>query len=151
MFNLVLYQPEIPSNTGNIIRLAANTGANLHLIRPLGFIWEDKKLKRAGLDYHQWSTVTLHNNWESYVTLFPDSKIWYIETSGTERYCDAHFHPGDTLVFGSETTGIPEHLLQTPNTVLRLPQCPPGRSLNLSNAVSIVLYEAWRQNNFKIL
>ncbi len=151
MFNLVLYQPAIPSNTGNIIRLAANTGANLHLIRPLGFIWEDKKLKRAGLDYHQWSVVMLHNNWESYVALFPNSKIWYIETSGTRRYCDIQFSPGDTLVFGAETTGIPEHLLQDPETVLQIPQCPPGRSLNLSNAVSIVLYEAWRQNNFKIL
>ena len=151
MFNIVLYQPEIPPNTGNIIRLCANTGCSLHLIEPLGFKLEDKQLRRAGLDYHEWADVKIHKNInELYEIMSCESKIYALSTKGTQPYHQADFKAGDYLIFGPETRGLPETYLAELDTkqVLRLPMLAHSRSLNLSNTVAIVTYEALRQNNF---
>jgi len=147
MFNIVLYQPEIPPNTGNIIRLCANTGCFLHLIKPLGFELEDKQLRRAGLDYHEWAEVKTYN---SINELKPDGTIYALSTKGNKNYHDAEFKPGDYLVFGPETRGLPDEYLKSlaVEQILRLPMLENSRSLNLSNTVAIVAYEALRQNNF---
>jgi len=149
MFNIVLYQPEIPPNTGNIIRLCANTGCDLHLIEPLGFALDDKKLKRAGLDYHEWADVKLYPALQS-VTLLPGAVNYAFSTRGRNSYHRANFKPGDNLVFGPETRGLPQSYLDTlnPENVLRLPMLENSRSLNLSNTVAVVVYEALRQNGF---
>ena len=148
MFNIVLYQPEIPPNTGNIIRLCANTGCCLHLVEPLGFDLIDKKLRRAGLDYHEWADVKTHPDLESACSL--EGNIYAISTHGTRLYTDAQLNAGDTLVFGPETRGLPDSYLQTvdQDRILRIPMLKNSRSLNLSNAVAVLVYEGLRQNNF---
>jgi tRNA (cytidine/uridine-2'-O-)-methyltransferase len=147
MFNIVLYQPEIPPNTGNIIRLCANTGCSLHLIEPLGFELEDKKLRRAGLDYHEWADVKIHASLDH----LQGTTAYALSTRGRKNYCDVDFQPGDTLVFGPETRGLPQNYLESlpPENVLRLPMLEQSRSLNLSNTVAVVVYEALRQTGFK--
>lgn len=149
MFNIVLYQPEIPPNTGNVIRLCANTGCFLHLIKPLGFKLDDKKLRRAGLDYHEWADITVHDqiaDIESTCT----GNIYAISTKGSRFYHDVKYKPGDTFVFGPETRGLPQPYLDllSDSNVLRLPMLADSRSLNLSNTVAIVTYEALRQSQF---
>ena len=147
MFNIVLYQPEIPPNTGNIIRLCANTGCYLHLIEPLGFKLEDKQLRRAGLDYHEWADIKTYNNIEE---LKPEQSVYALSTKGQKHYHQASFNTGDYLVFGPETRGLPEEYLNRleHDHILRLPMRQHSRSLNLANTVSIVTYEALRQNQF---
>jgi len=147
MFNIVLYQPEIPPNTGNIIRLCANTGCHLHLIEPLGFKLEDKQLRRAGLDYHEWADVKTYKSIEE---LHPQQPVYALSTKGKTHYHQAKFKAGDYLVFGPETRGLPvEYLHNLEKTqVLRLPMQANSRSLNLSNTVAIVVYEALRQQAF---
>jgi len=148
MFNIVLYQPEIPPNTGNIIRLCANTGCQLHLVEPLGFDLNDKKLRRAGLDYHEWADVKLHPDLTSACS--NAGKVYAISTRGTRSYTDASFNAGDTLVFGPETRGLPDNYLDSisQDRVLRIPMLKHSRSLNLSNAVAVLVYEGLRQNKF---
>lgn len=147
MFNIVLYQPEIPPNTGNIIRLCANTGCYLHLIEPLGFKLEDKQLRRAGLDYHEWADIKIYNSIEE---LKPEKSLYALETIAQKHYHQACFNAGDYLVFGPETRGLPEAYLKQlgRDHILRLPMLKHSRSLNLSNTVAIVTYEALRQNQF---
>ena len=149
MFNIVLYQPEIPPNTGNIIRLCANTGCHLHLIEPLGFKLEDKQLRRAGLDYHEWADVKTYQGIDE---LKPEAEaeVYAISTKGKRYYQQADFKAGDYLVFGPETRGLPASYLDSleEDNVLRLPMLEHSRSLNLSNTVAIVAYEALRQNQF---
>jgi tRNA (cytidine/uridine-2'-O-)-methyltransferase len=148
MFNIVLYQPEIPPNTGNIIRLCANTGCYLHLIEPLGFKLEDKQLRRAGLDYHEWADIKTYSCIEELKT--EHKPVYALSTKGQKHYHQASFSAGDYLVFGPETRGLPEDYLNKldKNHILRLPMRQHSRSLNLSNTVSIVTYEALRQNQF---
>ena len=151
MFNIVLYQPEIPPNTGNIIRLSANTGCSLHLIEPLGFKLEDKQLRRAGLDYHEWADVKLYKNIQQLsAILLPENSLYALSTKGEKPYHQANFKADDYLIFGPETRGLPDdYLTQLDSTqILRLPMLAHSRSLNLSNTVAIVAYEALRQNNF---
>jgi tRNA (cytidine/uridine-2'-O-)-methyltransferase len=152
MLNIVLYQPEIPPNTGNIIRLCANTGCKLHLIEPLGFELDNKKLRRAGLDYHEYAQVMTHSQLSA-ITDLDAGKVYAVSTRGTQIYTDAAFKPDDTLVFGPETRGLPQAYLDVlePERILRIPMLAHSRSLNLSNAVSIVVYEALRQNAFTSL
>lgn len=147
MFNIVLYQPEIPPNTGNIIRLCANTGCYLHLIEPLGFTLEDKQLRRAGLDYHEWADVKIYKTIDG---LTPEQAVYALSTKGQKHYHQANFKAGDYLVFGPETRGLPEDYLNSVDDehILRLPMREHSRSLNLSNTVAIVVYEALRQNQF---
>ena len=149
-FDVLLYEPEIPPNTGNIIRLCANTGARLHLIKPLGFAWEDSRLKRAGLDYHHLATVTLHDDLAQCLGTVNPSSVFACTTKATHRYTQAKFRAGDALLFGPETRGLPEHVLAEFDAEhkLRIPMQADSRSLNLANAVSIILYEAWRQLGF---
>lgn len=152
MFNIVLVQPEIPPNTGNIIRLAANTGCNLHLIEPLGFSMDDKHMRRAGLDYHEYADLKRHANWEAFLEseqpLF--NRLFALTTKGTRLVHTAQFLAGDYLVFGSETQGLSVELRESflPEQRIKLPMLPTQRSLNLSNAVAVTVYEAWRQNGF---
>lgn len=150
MFNIVLYQPEIPPNTGNIIRLCANTGAILHLVHPLGFDLDDKQLRRAGLDYAEWAKLYHYPDIESCLEKTGPGKNFAISTKGNNIYSNCHFNKGDTFIFGPETRGLPASFLESlpADQVLRIPMQAYSRSLNLSNAVSIILYEAWRQNNF---
>ncbi|MCM1512765.1 MAG: tRNA (uridine(34)/cytosine(34)/5-carboxymethylaminomethyluridine(34)-2'-O)-methyltransferase TrmL [Oxalobacter formigenes] len=153
MFHVVLVEPEIPPNTGNIIRLCANTGAKLHLIEPLGFPLDDAKMRRAGLDYHEFATIKVYRNWADFLGQNqPDpGRIFALTTCGTTCFADTAFKPGDFFVFGSETKGLAARLRESfpPAQRLYLPMRPNNRSLNLSNTVAIVVYEAWRQNNFK--
>lgn len=150
MLNIVLYQPEIPPNTGNIIRLCANTGFRLHLIEPLGFEMDDKKLRRAGLDYREFETVHLHASYDAYRAAHPNGRVWPISTKGKRCHSDALFNLGDTLLFGPETRGLPAEILSqfSPQGILRLPMLPHSRSMNLSNAAAVIVYEAWRQQGF---
>jgi tRNA (cytidine/uridine-2'-O-)-methyltransferase len=152
MFHIVLVEPEIPPNTGNVIRLAANTGCTLHLIEPLGFSMEDRLMRRAGLDYHEYTQVLRHPGWTAFLrTAQPDPlRMYALTTHGTQTVHDACFLPGDWLVFGAETRGLPPELRETfaPAQRLRLPMVPDQRSLNLSNAVAVTVFEAWRQNSF---
>ncbi|MCC2635550.1 tRNA (uridine(34)/cytosine(34)/5-carboxymethylaminomethyluridine(34)-2'-O)-methyltransferase TrmL [Ramlibacter sp.] len=152
MFHIVLVAPEIPPNTGNVIRLAANTGCTLHLVEPLGFSMEDKHMRRAGLDYHEYAEVRRHAGWDALLlSQRPDmARLFALSTRGTRRVHDVAFQPGDWLVFGSETSGLPPALLEAvaPAQRLRLPMRPGQRSLNLSNAVAVTVFEAWRQNGF---
>ncbi|MDH5361432.1 MAG: tRNA (uridine(34)/cytosine(34)/5-carboxymethylaminomethyluridine(34)-2'-O)-methyltransferase TrmL [Gammaproteobacteria bacterium] len=152
MFNIVLYQPEIPPNTGNIIRLCANTGMNLHLIEPLGFEMDDKRMRRAGLDYHEYARVQIHTNLQAFIDEVQPENIYACSTRGQRNYAEAAFQPNDALLFGPETRGLPQSVLDElgPEHVLRLPMKEQSRSLNLSNAVAIFAYEAWRQNNFEL-
>ncbi len=153
MFNIILYQPEIPPNTGNIIRLCANTGARLHLIEPMGFMLDDTRLRRAGLDYREMVDVARHINWECFMQANPGMCLWAVSTRGTTRYDQVQFCKNDGLLFGPETRGLPDNILQQAGQehVLRLPMQQSSRSLNLSNTVAIVLYEALRQLDFGTL
>ena len=152
MFHIVLVEPEIPPNTGNVIRLAANTGCSLHLIEPLGFSMDDKQLRRAGLDYHEYATVKRHADWAGFLQSEQPApqRLFALSTRGSARVHDTRFAPGDWLVFGSETKGLREPLHQSfaPPQCLRLPMLPGQRSLNLSNAVAVTVFEAWRQQGF---
>jgi tRNA (cytidine/uridine-2'-O-)-methyltransferase len=150
MFDVILYEPEIPPNTGNIIRLCANTGARLHLVKPLGFSLEDKQLLRAGLDYHEFATITVHESWADCLAAFNDHRLYAVSTKGTQRYDLVEYAKGDTFVFGPESRGLPTQILRSVSEqhCIRVPMVPGNRSLNLSNAVSVVLYEAWRQVGF---
>jgi tRNA (cytidine/uridine-2'-O-)-methyltransferase len=150
MFHVVLYQPEIPPNTGNIIRLCSNLGAGLHLIHPLGFELDDRRLRRAGLDYRECVGVREHPNWEAFANAQPGPRILACSTRGERIYAEVSFQAGDVLLFGPETRGLPQGVLEQfpPESRLRIPMLPNNRSLNLSNAVAVVLYEAWRQHGF---
>jgi tRNA (cytidine/uridine-2'-O-)-methyltransferase len=150
MLDVVLYQPEIPPNTGNIMRLCANTGARLHLIEPLGFRLEDPLLRRAGLDYREWASVRVHPSLDAYLDTCSPRRLYACSTRGTEAYTSAVFRPGEGLLFGPETRGLPQGVLDELPMEQRLfiPMQPGNRSLNLSNAVAIMVYEAWRQNGF---
>jgi tRNA (cytidine/uridine-2'-O-)-methyltransferase len=150
MFNVVLVQPEIPPNTGNVIRLCANTGATLHLVQPLGFPLDSSRMRRAGLDYHEFATMRVHASWQAFIETERPPRAWALTTRGTRAPHDAAFEPGDYLIFGSETAGLPADVLNsfTPEQRLRLPMRPDNRSLNLSNAVAVTVYEAWRQHGF---
>ena len=149
-FHIILYEPEIPPNTGNIIRLCANTGAQLHLIEPLGFLLDDRLLRRAGLDYHEYASLQTHANLAACLAQITPHQLWAFTTRGTYHPHQAHFCAGDALLFGPESRGLPLTLLESlPQTQrLRLPMRPQSRSLNLSNSVAVALYEAWRQLNF---
>lgn len=149
-FQIVLYQPEIAPNTGNIIRLAANTGAQLHLVRPLGFTLNDRTLARAGLDYHERAVLTVHDDWPACLAALGQRRLFAITTRGDARYDAAQFAAEDALVFGPETRGLPVEVLESFPVAqrLRLPMQAENRSLNLSNAVAVVVYEAWRQLGF---
>jgi len=151
MLNIVLFEPEIPPNTGNIIRLCANTGFALHLIEPLGFELDDKRLRRAGLDYREWQDAKVHSDWESFVTDEQPDRIFAISTKGQTRYTDVKYQPGDTLVFGPETRGLSTEFRNAlpPEHTLRIPMQAESRSLNLSNAAALIVYEAWRQLDFE--
>lgn len=151
MFNVVLFQPEIPPNTGNIIRLCANIGAALHLIEPLGFVMDDKRLRRAGLDYSEWVNVCTHKDYESFVQTVQPTRVFACSTHGKKYYSDVSYQAGDTFLMGPETRGLPKDLRESlpEERVIRIPMTPENRSLNLSNATSIIVYEAWRQLGFK--
>ncbi|MCP5184207.1 MAG: tRNA (uridine(34)/cytosine(34)/5-carboxymethylaminomethyluridine(34)-2'-O)-methyltransferase TrmL [Pseudomonadales bacterium] len=151
MFNVVLFQPEIPPNTGNVIRLCANTGVHLHLVHPLGFAWDDRRLRRAGLDYHEWARVSLHENWAACLAALGNSRLFAFTTRGDRPHHEVAYRSGDSLLFGPETRGLPEDLLATLPAAhrLRIPMQATSRSLNLSNAVAVAVYEAWRQQGFR--
>ncbi len=153
MFNIVLVEPEIPPNTGNVIRLAANTGCRLHLIEPLGFTMEDAQLRRAGLDYHEYAQVIRHASWQAFVNTETPSpeRLFALTTKGQTSVFDAKFQPGDWLVFGSETKGLSDAVRAVIDATkwLKLPMRDGQRSLNLSNAVAVTVFEAWRQNGFE--
>jgi tRNA (cytidine/uridine-2'-O-)-methyltransferase len=150
MIDIVLVHPEIPPNTGNVIRLAANTGARLHLVEPLGFSLDDKQLKRAGLDYHDLADTKIHSDWNTCSKVLAGRRMFALTTRAARNYSDVKFEDDDVLVFGAETAGLQQQMLdQFPNEMrLRLPMLPGNRSLNLSNAVAVVVYEAWRQLGF---
>lgn len=152
MFHVVLVEPEIPPNTGNVIRLCANTGAQLHLVEPLGFPLDDAKMRRAGLDYHDYATMKVHADWDAFLAAqSPDpQRMFAMTTHGSTPFANVAFRPGDIFVFGSETRGLAPELRNAfaPSQRIRLPMRPDNRSLNLSNTVAVVVYEAWRQNGF---
>ena len=150
MFNIVLFEPEIPANTGNIIRLCANTGAKLHLIEPLGFQLDDKKLRRAGLDYHEWADIKVHPDIDVFFKNESFNMVYALTTKGKQCYSDVQFQVDDVLLFGPETRGLPNSILNglSEQQRVRLPMLPESRSLNLSNTVAVTLYEAWRQIGF---
>ncbi|BCX81158.1 tRNA (cytidine/uridine-2'-O-)-methyltransferase [Methylomarinovum caldicuralii] len=150
MFDVVLLEPEIAPNTGNVIRLCANTGCRLHLIEPLGFDLEERKLRRAGLDYHDLTVVRVHRSYAAFLDAVAPHRIFAFTTKARRRHTQAAFEPGDALLFGPETRGLPPALLETfpEGRRLRLPMVPSSRSLNLSNAVAVAVYEAWRQQGF---
>ena len=151
MLHVVLFEPEIPSNTGNIIRLSANTGAQLHLIQPLGFSLDDKRLRRAGLNYHEWASLKTHVSFQAFAVEAAFTRLFAISVKGKRAYHEVAYREGDALLFGPETRGLPDDLRRHSlvDTVLRVPMQQTSRSLNLSNAVAIVLYEAWRQLGFR--
>lgn len=150
MFHVILHQPEIPPNTGNVMRLCANTGAALHLVGPLGFELEDRRLRRAGLDYREYAQVQVHASLASCAEALQWRRLLAFSTRGRSHYADCRYQPGDALLFGAETRGLPQAVLDglPPAQRLRLPMRPESRSLNLSNAVAVVVYEAWRQCGF---
>lgn len=150
LFHIVLFEPEIPPNTGNIIRLCANAGAQLHLVKPLGFALEDKQLRRAGLDYHEYTNLQVHDNWQACQAHLAGKRMFALTTKGSQIYTKVSFKQGDVFVFGPETRGLPEEVRNTfpPEQRLRLPMLANSRSLNLSNSTAILLYEAWRQLDF---
>ncbi len=151
MFNVILFQPEIPPNTGNVIRLCANTGSQLHLIRPLGFALDDKQLRRAGLDYHEYAQVRVHDTLEACLATLPGARLYAFTTKATLPYDKAQFRRGDAFLFGPESRGLPKAVLDglAPQQCLRLPMLPHSRSLNLSNTVALAVFEAWRQCGFE--
>lgn len=147
MLNIILYQPEIPPNTGNIIRLCANTGYRLHLIEPLGFVWDDKRLRRAGLDYHEFTEIQRHHDYAAFLASEQPTRLFALTTKGTPAHSDIQYQAGDYLLFGPETRGLPPEILDAmpPEQKIRLPMCPESRSMNLSNTVAVVVFESWRQ------
>ncbi len=147
MLNIVLYEPEIPANTGNIIRLCANTGFSLHLIEPLGFAWDDKRLRRAGLDYHEFTVVKHYTNFLTFLEEAQPSRLFALTTKGARPHSEVDYLVGDYLLFGPETRGIPQTILENlpAEQRIRIPMQAHSRSMNLSNAVSVVVYESWRQ------
>lgn len=151
MLDIILYQPEIPPNTGNIIRLCANTGYSLHLIEPLGFDLDEKKVRRAGLDYHEMAKVQRHASLQSYVEQNPNKRIFACTTKGKAYFTDTQFQPGDALLFGPETRGLPNDIIESMPEAqrLRIPMLPDSRSMNLSNSVAVFVYESWRQLGFE--
>ena len=151
MLDVILYQPEIPPNTGNIIRLCANTGARLHLVKPLGFSLEDKQLVRAGLDYHEFATLNVYETWSECAERFKDRRLFAVSTRNTKRYDRVTYTKDDAFLFGPETRGLPIDVLESfeKEQRIRLPMRPESRSLNLSNAVAVIVYEAWRQIGFE--
>lgn len=150
MLHVILFQPEIPANTGNVIRLCANSGADLHLVRPLGFAMDDARLRRAGLDYREYASVAVHDDLDACLAALGRPRLFAFSTRGRVRYSEVRFRAGDALLFGCESTGLPDEVLAAvPATArLRLPLRPDSRSLNLSNSVAIAVYEAWRQLGF---
>jgi tRNA (cytidine/uridine-2'-O-)-methyltransferase len=150
MFDVILYEPEIPPNTGNIIRLCANTGVRLHLVKPLGFSLDDRQMRRAGLDYHEYATVAVHDDWPTCAEQLQDRRVFAVSTKGSQRYDINRYRAGDAFLFGPETRGLPEELLMQffGDRRIRLPMLPDSRSLNLSNAVAVIVYEALRQIDF---
>ena len=150
MIHVALFQPEIPPNTGNVIRLCANSGAQLHLIRPLGFDLDDKKLRRAGLDYHEYARMQVHANLDALCAALPEARMFAFTTKGATRFDQVAWQPGDLLLFGRETCGLPDEVIDgvPPQRRVYLPQQPGMRSLNLSNAVAVAVYEAWRQSGY---
>jgi|TARA_B110000444_G_C18724888_1_gene540337 tRNA (cytidine/uridine-2'-O-)-methyltransferase len=148
--NVVLYQPEIPQNTGNIIRICANTGAKLHLVKPFGFEWDDKRLRRAGLDYHELALVSLYENFEDCQVALAGTRWFALTTKAKRSYAEVSFRPNDTVLFGQETKGLPASIAEslTDEQKLRIPMQARSRSINLANSVAITLYEGWRQQNF---
>ncbi|MEI4271258.1 tRNA (cytidine(34)-2'-O)-methyltransferase [Klenkia sp. LSe6-5] len=150
MFHIAFHEPRIPPNTGNAIRMVAATGAHLHLIEPLGFDLSDAKLRRAGLDYHDLASVTVHEGWTAFLDSVPTARVFAFTASGATRYTDVAYEPGDVLLFGPEPTGLAEEVLAHPRVTdrLRLPMLAGRRSLNLSNAAAVAAYEAWRQHDF---
>ena len=151
MFHIVLFEPEIPPNTGNIIRLCANTGSFLHLVEPLGFDLDDKKLRRAGLDYREWASIRRHDSLQAFIDSVRPRRLIGCSTTGGVNYETIRYQPMDALIFGPETRGLPQtvkQMLAQDHHLIRIPMVSGSRSLNLSNAVAVVLYEAWRQNNF---
>jgi len=150
MFDIILFEPEIPPNTGNVIRLTANGGARLHLVAPLGFNLSDRQLQRAGLDYHSLAHVTVHPDWAACRARFVGRRMFALSTRGSERYDRVAYAENDVLLFGPETRGLPDAVLEElpPSQRLRIPMVPGNRSINLSNAVALVVYEGWRQNGF---
>lgn len=150
MFQIVLFQPEIPPNTGNVIRLAANAGARLHLVEPLGFDVSERSLRRAGLDYHEFVEMRVHPDWPACLVALGDARLFAFSTKGMTRYDTVAYRPGDAFIFGPETCGLPMEMIEAlpPERRLRLPLMPGNRSLNLSNTVAVAVYEAWRQQGF---
>lgn len=150
MFDIVLYQPEIPPNTGNILRLSANSGSRLNLVKPLGFSIEEPAVRRAGMDYAEMAEVVVHDDWEACQATLAGRRIFALSTRGTVRYDQVSYQPGDVFLFGAETSGLPTPVLEgiAPERRLRLPMVPGNRSINLSNTVAILIFEAWRQNGF---
>ena len=150
MFHIILYQPEIPPNTGNVIRLCANTGSQLHLVRPLGFELDDRQLRRAGLDYHEYATLRVHDELASCLKVLPDTRLFAFTTKGAHPFYKVSYQAGDALLFGPESRGLPADILGSlpPEQRLRLPMLPDSRSLNLSNTVAVAVFEAWRQCGF---
>ncbi len=151
MFHIILYQPEIPPNTGNIIRLSANTGCHLHLIKPYGFSLDEKRLRRAGLDYSEWAAMTEHEDWASCRAALPGNNIWAVTTKGHASYTDPVYEANDAFLFGPETRGLPPEILAEflEAQKIRIPMQAQSRSLNLSNAAAVIVYEAWRQLGFQ--
>jgi len=151
MFHIVLYEPEIPPNTGNVVRLAANTGAQLHLVEPLGFSIDDRQLRRAGLDYHEFAPMRVHTDWQSCLAALSGARVFACSTKASVLHTEPAYSSGDAFVFGPETRGLPDALLQSVPAVqrIRLPMCAGNRSLNLSNAVAVTIFEAWRQCDFE--
>lgn len=150
MFHIVLFEPEIPPNTGNIIRLCANTGTRLHLIHPLGFKLDDKQLRRAGLDYHEWASVQEHANFDAFLKAQQATRLFACSTKGSKNYSDNQYQAGDAFIFGPESRGLPDDVLKrfTNDTIIRVPMLTNSRSLNLSNVTAIIVYEALRQQAF---
>lgn len=148
MFHIALYQPEIPPNTGNIIRLAANTGCTLHLIHPLGFGWDDKQLRRAGLDYHEFSRIIHHDNFESFINQYGSHRIFACTTKAKQFYTECVYQKEDIFLFGPETRGLPDDVRNDLSHQIKIPMLAHSRSLNLSNAVAVIVYEALRQVGF---
>ncbi|WP_185231612.1 tRNA (uridine(34)/cytosine(34)/5-carboxymethylaminomethyluridine(34)-2'-O)-methyltransferase TrmL [Teredinibacter franksiae] len=150
MLNIVLFEPEIPPNTGNIIRLCANTGCQLHLVEPLGFVLDDKRLRRAGLDYGEWKDIQIHKDWEAFLACKSDASIWALSTKGSSTHSQATFKKGDYLLFGPETRGLPAEIRHSlpAQQVLRIPMLANSRSMNLSNAAAVMIFEAWRQLDY---
>lgn len=150
MLHIALYEPEIPPNNGNIIRLCANTGYSLHLIEPMGFAWDDKRLRRAGLDYHEFADIKRHVDFDAFLSSIGDARIFACTTKGKAYPSEAGFQAGDVLLFGPETRGLPMSIIESlpESQRLRIPMLPQSRSMNLSNAVSVFVYESWRQLGF---